>query len=83
MGAPHPLHTLPAFGVPSPHSWGGCSTHGAAKTGGGAKEGGGVLGGVTRWGCPINEGARRWGCPIDEGALEIRGHPGSEAAQLA
>lgn len=49
---------------------------------GGAKEGVGVLGGVTQWGCPINEGAQRWGCPIDEGALEIRGHPGSAVAQL-
>lgn len=60
MSAPHPLHALPAFGVPSPiprgcsvgmqHSW-GCQNRGDARGGVG------VLEGATQWGCPINKGA--------------------------
>lgn len=78
---PTPCTLCLPLGYPAPIPWGDAALMGLPKQGG-AKEGVGVLGGVTRWGCPINEGAQRWGCPIDEGALEIRGHPGSEAPQL-
>lgn len=78
---PPPARSACLWGTQPPFPGGDAALMGLPKQGG-AKEGVGVLGGVTRWGCPINEGAQRWGCPIDEGALEIRGHPGSEAPQL-